>query len=105
MNLQWSGGTAITWFYHKLQEWGADVGSLKQIYKYLIRARIEYGCLVYGSAAKSVSAELDIVQAKALIICTGAVRSSPVCSLQVEIGEMPFFFFEESSCRLIIGST
>lgn len=34
-------------------EWGADIAYLKQIYIYLITARIEYGCLVYGSAAKS----------------------------------------------------
>lgn len=72
-------------------EWGADVVYLKQIYIYLIIARMEYGCLVYGSAARSVLAELDIVQAKALRICIGAVRSSPVCSLQVEIGEMPLY--------------
>ena len=37
-------------------EWGADVASLTQIYFYLIRAIIEYGCLVYGSAAKPVLA-------------------------------------------------
>lgn len=45
--------------------------------------------MVYGSAAKSVLARLDIIQTKALRICTGAMRSSPVCSLQVETGEMP----------------
>ena len=28
-------------------EWGADVASLKQIYVYLNKARIEFGCLVY----------------------------------------------------------
>ena len=54
----------------------SKLASLKQMYVYLIRARIEYGCLVYGSAAKSVLAGLDIVQAKALRICTGAMRSS-----------------------------
>ena len=45
-------------------------------------SRIEYGCLVYRSEAKLVLAGLDIVQAMALKICTGAVRSSPVCSTQ-----------------------
>ena len=54
-------------------ELGADVASLKQIYVYFIRARIEYGYLVYGSTAKSVLAGLDIVQNKALRICRGAV--------------------------------
>ena len=36
-------------------EWGADFGSLKYIYITLIRSQIDYGSIVYGSAAKTVS--------------------------------------------------
>ena len=54
-------------------EWGADTASLKQIYVSLIRSRMEYGSVVYGSASKSLLAGLDLIQAKALRICTGAV--------------------------------
>ena len=35
-------------------DWGANAASLKQIYVYLIRSRMEYGSIVYGSASKSV---------------------------------------------------
>ena len=70
-------------------DWGANAASLKQIYVYLLRSRMEYGSIVFGSASKSVLSELDIIQAKALGICLGAVRTSPVCALQVEAGEMP----------------
>ncbi len=35
--------------------------------------------------------ELDVVQARALRICLGAIRTSPVCALQVEAGEMPLW--------------
>ncbi|XP_055499259.1 uncharacterized protein LOC129701820 isoform X1 [Leucoraja erinacea] len=70
-------------------EWGADVLSLKRIYVSLIRSRLEYGSIAYGSASKSVLSELDKVQAEALRICIGGVRTSPVCALQVETGEMP----------------
>ena len=61
-------------------EWGADVVSMKYIYVALVRARIDYGCVVYGSA---------VVQARALRLCLGAVKSALVCALQVEAGEMP----------------
>ena len=36
-------------------------------------------------------AGLDVIQARALRICLGAVRTSPVCALQVEAGEMPLW--------------
>lgn len=71
--------------------WGADVASLKYIYIALIRSRLDYGSIVYGSAAKSVLADLDVIQARALRVCVGAVRTSPVCALQVEAGEMPLW--------------
>ncbi len=45
--------------------------------------------MLYRSAAKSVLTELDGVQARALRICLGAIRTPPVCVLQGETGEMP----------------
>lgn len=70
-------------------KWGADFTSLKFIYVALVRSRLDYGCVVYRSAAKSVLDRLDIIQNQALRICLGAVRTSPICALQVEAGEMP----------------
>ena len=70
-------------------EWGADIACLKQAYMSLIRSRMEYGSLAYGSASKSLLSGSDLIKAKALRICTGAVRSSLICALQVETGEMP----------------
>ncbi len=70
-------------------EWGTEISSLKYIYVALIRARIDYGCVVYGSAAKSVLSKLGVIQACALRICLGAVKTAPVCALPVEEGEMP----------------
>uniref|UniRef100_A0A3B3Q2D7 Reverse transcriptase domain-containing protein n=1 Tax=Paramormyrops kingsleyae TaxID=1676925 RepID=A0A3B3Q2D7_9TELE len=71
------------------REWGADYQSLKYIYVSLIRSRIDYGSVVYRSAAKSVLTRLDKIQARALRLCLGAVKTSPVCALQVEAGELP----------------
>lgn len=53
-------------------------------YNFIIRSKIDYGCIVYES-------ELDIAQAHALKICFGAIRTSPACVLQVEAGEMPLW--------------
>ncbi len=58
------------------------VKKLKYIYVALIRARIDYGSVVCGSAAKSVLSDLDVIQARALRICLGAVKTAPVCALQ-----------------------
>lgn len=41
------------------------------------------------SAAETNLKELDVLQAHALRICCGAFKSSPVSSMQVEMGEMP----------------
>ena len=69
-------------------KWGA---ALRNVYTALIRSAIEYGLIVYGSAAYSSLQKIDRVQAQALRICCGAVRSTPVSALQVEVGEIPIF--------------
>jgi len=59
--------------------------ALKTIYVTLIRSVIDYGSVVYGSAAKTHLDKLEGIQAKALRICCGAYPSSPVSALQVEV--------------------
>ncbi|XP_050975638.1 uridine 5'-monophosphate synthase isoform X1 [Labeo rohita] len=71
------------------QEWGASRTSLQSIYWALMRSVLDYGCIAYMSAAESNLRELDVLQAQALRICSGAFKSSPVSSMQVEMGEMP----------------
>lgn len=70
-------------------EWGASRTSLIRIYTALIRPAIDYGCIVYSSAAKTTLLELDRIQASAMRICCGAFRTSSIPALQVETGEMP----------------
>ena len=59
------------------------------IYRALIRTTIDYGCIVYGTAAKTCLQQLDRIQYIALRICIGEFKSASVCALQVEAGEMP----------------
>ncbi len=58
-------------------EWGACRQSLKRVNSALIRADIDYGCMVYISASKSQLLKVEAIQSQALRICCGAIRSSP----------------------------
>jgi len=62
-------------------DWGADSETMMMIYRAIIRSTIDYGCVVYGAAAPSVIRKLDIVQAKALRVCSGAFHTTPVPAL------------------------
>lgn len=71
------------------REWGADRTALKAIYTGLIRAILDYGCVVYGSAASTSLKKLEVIQSQALRICSGAFKTTPNAALLVEMGEMP----------------
>ena len=69
--------------------WGADRQTLKMIYKATVRSILDYGCEIYSSATEVALQRLDPLQSEGLRLITGAFRSSPVDSLQVESGEPP----------------
>ena len=64
--------------------WGADRQVLLRLYRALIRSKLDYGCIVYGSARPSYIKRLDTVHNQGLRLCLGAFRTSPVQSLYVE---------------------
>ena len=68
-------------------DWGADRTVLLRLYRSLVRSKLDYGCIVWGSARKSYIKILDPVHHAGLRICIGAFRTSPVDSLYVEAGE------------------
>ena len=70
-------------------DWGADRETMIRIFRAMIRSAIDYGCMIYGSAASSVISKLDRVQAKALRVCCGAFSTIPTPALLIEMGEMP----------------
>lgn len=70
-------------------DWGAERDTLLLIYRAMIRSILDYGCVVFGSAAKSLLCNSDRVQAKALRVCCGAFRTTPIPALLVEMGELP----------------
>ena len=68
-------------------EWGADQKVMLRLYRSLVRSKLDYGCIVYGSACKSYLQMLDPVHNQGLRLCLGAFRISPVESLYVDAHE------------------
>ena len=56
--------------------WGADQQTLIHLYRSLIRSKLDYGCVVYGSTRGSYLRILDPIQNHALRLCLGAYRTS-----------------------------
>ena len=75
--------------------WGADRTVLLQLYRSLIRSKLDHGSIVYGSARKSYLMELDTVHHQGLRLAIGAFRTSPVESLYVETEEPSFYLRSE----------
>ena len=68
---------------------GADQETLLHLYRSLIRSKLDYGCVVYGSARRSYLQMLDPIQNHAMRLCLGAFRTSPATSLCVAANEPP----------------
>ena len=67
--------------------WGADRTTLLKLYRSLVRSKLDYGCIIYGSARKSYLQMLDPIHNQGLRLALRAFRTSPVASLYVEADE------------------
>lgn len=70
-------------------KWGADQESLIRVYRGLIRSKIDYGSIIYGSANSNLLKKLDAIQNAALRISLGVFRTTPVYSILAEAQEKP----------------
>ena len=68
-------------------DWGADRIVLVRFYGSLVRSKLDYGCIVYGSARRSILIQLDPIHHQGLRIALGAFRTSPAQSLYIEAHE------------------
>ena len=68
--------------------WGSDENTLLHLYRSLIRSKLDYSTVVYGSARKSYLHMLEPIQNQALRLSLGAFRTSPATSLHIEANEM-----------------
>lgn len=67
--------------------WGADREILMRLYRTLIRPKIDYGSIVYGSANATLLKSLEVVQNEAMRISTGALKSTPIKNLNILCNE------------------
>ncbi|XP_023211412.1 uncharacterized protein LOC111614264 [Centruroides sculpturatus] len=60
-----------------------------RIYRALVHSKLDYGCIVYGSAREFTLRILDPIYHQALRLCPGAFRTSPIQSLYVDAYKPP----------------
>ena len=70
-------------------DWGADKATLLELYKSLVRSKLDYGCFIYGSARRFYLRCLDSIHHLGLRLALGALRTSPIESLYVEANGAP----------------
>ena len=70
-------------------DWGADriVLLFLRLYRSLVHSKLDYGCIVYGSACRSILKQLDLIHHQGLRIVLGAFHTSPAQSLYIEAHE------------------
>ena len=78
--------------------YGADRKTLLRLYWAICKSKLDYGSQIYSSASPGTLKKLDSVHNEALRICTGAFRTSPTASLQVEAGSPPMDLQRDELC-------
>ena len=82
-------------------KYGADRDSLLDIYRGLIKGKIAYSCPLLISACKTNLHHLEVIQNSALRIASGALRSTPISTLQNETNTPPILLYiEEQAIKL-----
>ena len=71
--------------------WGGDRSVLLNLYRSLVRSKLDYGSIIYGSARKSYLKCLDTIHHQGLRLALGAFRTSPVESLYAESNETSLY--------------
>ena len=59
------------------------------LYRAIVRSKLDYGCIVYGTASNANLRQLDSIHNSGLRLELGAFCTSPVSSLYTETNETP----------------
>ena len=70
-------------------KWGGDRDTLLMLYPAIVRSKLDYGCIVYGTASNANLRQLDSIHNSGLRLALGAFCTSPVSSLYTETNEAP----------------
>ena len=78
-----------------ITSWGGDRSVLLNLYGSLVRSKLDYGSVVYGSARKSYLKCFDTIHHQRLRLALGAFRTSPIESLYAESNEPSLYIIRE----------
>ena len=67
----------------------ADQDILMRTYRLIIRPKIDYGCVVYGSANAQQLKSIDVIANEAMRISAGAFKTTPIDTLHILTNEPP----------------
>jgi ribonuclease HI len=70
--------------------WGCHPATMKMFFDCWIRSQWDYASFIFHSLPNYLETRIEVVLNKGLRLIVGAMRSTPINSLQVECGEMPF---------------
>ena len=76
-------------------DWGGDRTVLLNLYRSLIRSKLDYGSIVYGSARKYYLKSLDTLHHQGLRLALGAFCTSPIECLYTESNEPSLYIKRE----------
>ena len=76
-------------------KWGGDRNTLLMQYRAIVRSKLDYGFIVYGTASNTNLQQLDSIHNSGLRLALGAFCTSPVSSVYTEANEAPL-----EECRL-----
>ena len=72
-------------------KWGGDRDTLLMLYRAIVRSKLGYGCIVYGTASTTDLRQLDSIHNSGLRLALGSFWISLVSSLYTEVNEAPFY--------------
>ena len=70
-------------------KWGGDRDTLLMLYRTIVRSKLDYGCIVYGTASNTNLRQLDSIHNAGLRLALRAFCTSPVSSMYTEANEAP----------------
>ena len=78
-------------------KWGGDRDTLLMLYRAIVSSKLDYACIVYGTASSTNLWQLDSVHNSGLRLALGASCTSPISSLYRDANEAPL---EERGLKL-----
>ena len=78
----------LIWMVSHLK-WGGDRDTLLMLYRAIVHSKLDYWCIVYGTASSTNLRQLGSIHIAGLRLALGALCTIPVSSMDMEANEIP----------------